>query len=34
MKALYITSLHTFSGKTAPCLGLGRGYQAAGLKVG
>jgi len=34
MKALYITSLHTFSGKTALCLGLGRRYQAAGLKVG
>jgi BioD-like phosphotransacetylase family protein len=34
MKALYITSLHTFSGKTALCLGLGRHYQAAGLTVG
>jgi len=34
MKALYITSLHTFSGKTALCLGLGRHYQAAGLAVG
>lgn len=34
MKALYVTSLHTFSGKTALCLGLGRHYQAKGLKVG
>jgi BioD-like phosphotransacetylase family protein len=34
MKALYITSLHTFSGKTALCLGLGRRYQGMDLKVG
>jgi len=34
MKALYITSLHTFSGKTALCLGLGRRLQAGGYKVG
>jgi len=34
MKALYVTSLHTFSGKTAFCLGLGRRLQAEGYKVG
>jgi BioD-like phosphotransacetylase family protein len=34
MKALYVTSLHTFSGKTALCLGLGRRLQADGYKVG
>ncbi|TET53308.1 MAG: hypothetical protein E3J64_03820, partial [Anaerolineales bacterium] len=34
MIALYITSLHTFSGKTALCLGLGRRLQADGHKVG
>ena len=34
MKALYITSLHTFSGKTALCLGLGRRFQAGGYEVG
>jgi len=34
MKALYVTSLHTFSGKTALCLGLGRRFQADGLTVG
>jgi BioD-like phosphotransacetylase family protein len=34
MIALYITSLHTFSGKTALCLGIGRRLQADGLKVG
>ena len=34
MKALYITSLHTFSGKTALCLGLGRRLQINGYKVG
>ena len=34
MKALYITSLHTFSGKTALCLGLGRRFQADGYEVG
>ncbi len=34
MKALYVTSLHTFSGKTALCLGLGRHFQKEGYKVG
>jgi len=34
MKALYVTSLHTFSGKTALCLGLGRRFQADDYKVG
>jgi hypothetical protein len=34
MKALYVTSLHTFSGKTALCVGLGRRLQAEGQKVG
>lgn len=34
MKALYVTSLHTFSGKTALCLGLGRHFQKEGRKVG
>ena len=34
MKALYVTSLHTFSGKTALCLGLGLRFQAEGYKVG
>lgn len=34
MKALYVTSLHTFSGKTALCLGLGRHFQMDGRKVG
>lgn len=34
MKALYVTSLHTFSGKTALCLGLGRRFQADDRKVG
>jgi len=34
MKALYVTSLHTFSGKTALCLGLGRRFQTGGYKVG
>ena len=33
MKALYVTSLHTFSGKTALCLVLGRYFQAQGYKV-
>jgi BioD-like phosphotransacetylase family protein len=33
-KSLYITSVHTFSGKTALSLGLGLRMQAAGLKVG
>ena len=34
MKALYVTSLHTFSGKTALCLGLGRHFQKEGRQVG
>jgi len=34
MKALYVTSLHTFSGKTAVCLALGRRLQRDGYKVG
>jgi len=34
MKSLYITSVDTFSGKTALALGLGLRMQAAGLKVG
>jgi hypothetical protein len=33
-KSLYITSVHTFSGKTALALGLGLRMQAAGLHVG
>jgi BioD-like phosphotransacetylase family protein len=34
MKALYVTSLHRFSGKTAVCLALGRRFQKEGRKVG
>ncbi|MFL7790822.1 MAG: phosphotransacetylase family protein [Anaerolineae bacterium] len=34
MKALYVTSFHTFSGKTALCLGLGLRFQTEGYKVG
>ncbi len=34
MKALYIKSLHTFSGKTAICLALGRRLQGEGHRVG
>jgi BioD-like phosphotransacetylase family protein len=34
MKALYITSIHTFSGKTAVCLALARRLQREGYKVG
>ncbi|MBN1179271.1 MAG: phosphotransacetylase family protein [Anaerolineae bacterium] len=34
MKALYITSLQTFSGKTAVCLALGLRMQRDGYKVG
>jgi BioD-like phosphotransacetylase family protein len=34
MKALYITSVEPYSGKTAVCLSLGRQIQAAGHKVG
>jgi BioD-like phosphotransacetylase family protein len=34
MKALYVTSIQTFSGKTAICLGLGRQMQTDGFKVG
>jgi len=32
--ALYVTSLHAFSGKTSLCLGLGRHFQDDGLEVG
>ncbi|MCX7682476.1 MAG: phosphotransacetylase family protein [Anaerolineae bacterium] len=34
MKALYVTSVHTFSGKTAVCLALARRLQREGRKVG
>ncbi len=34
MKALYVTSLHAFSGKTAVCLALGRRLQKDGYRVG
>jgi BioD-like phosphotransacetylase family protein len=34
MKALYVTSLHSFSGKTAVCLALGRHLQQKGYQVG
>ncbi|MCC6905107.1 MAG: phosphotransacetylase family protein [Anaerolineae bacterium] len=34
MKALYITSIDTSSGKTAVCLGLGKRLQIEGKKVG
>lgn len=34
MQSLYITSVVTFSGKTALCLGLGRHMQNQGLQVG
>jgi BioD-like phosphotransacetylase family protein len=34
MKALYVTSLHTFGGKTAVCLALGRHLQQEGYQVG
>lgn len=34
MKSLYITSVSSFSGKTAVCLAVGKKFQAEGLKVG
>jgi hypothetical protein len=34
MKALYITSIEPFSGKTAVCLALGRKFKREGYKVG
>jgi BioD-like phosphotransacetylase family protein len=34
MKALYVTSIHKFSGKTAVCLAIGRRLQRDGHKVG
>jgi BioD-like phosphotransacetylase family protein len=34
MKALYITSVEPYSGKTAVCLALGRQWQSDGRKVG
>lgn len=34
MKSLYVTSIDSFSGKTATCLALGKRFQADGYKVG
>src|SRR3972149_8785511 len=34
MKALYITSVEPYSGKTAVCLALGKQMQAGGWRVG
>ncbi len=34
MKALYVTSIEPFSGKTAVCLALGRRFRREGYKVG
>ncbi len=34
MKVLYVTSLHTYSGKTALCLALARRFRSEGRKVG
>ena len=34
MKSLYITSIESFSGKTATCLALGKRFQADGYRVG
>ncbi|HEC22414.1 MAG TPA: phosphotransacetylase family protein [Chloroflexi bacterium] len=34
MKAVYVTSIENFSGKTAICLGLGKRLQAEGYRVG
>ncbi len=34
MKAVYVTSLDTFSGKTALCLGLAHRFRAEGYRVG
>ena len=34
MKALYVTSIEPFSGKTAVCLALGRAFQRKGYEVG
>ncbi len=34
MKALYVTSVESYSGKTAFCLALGKHLQAKGLKLG
>jgi len=34
MRSLYVTSIQTFSGKTALCLGLGRQMQSDGFRVG
>ena len=34
MKALYVTSIEPFSGKTAVCLALGRDFQRQGYEVG
>ena len=34
MKALYVTSVEPYSGKTAVCLALGQQFMARGLKIG
>lgn len=34
MKSLYVTSIESYTGKTAVCLGLGRHWQSKGLQVG
>ena len=34
MKALYITSTETFSGKSSLCVGLGRRFQQDGFTIG
>ena len=34
MKALYITSAETFSGKSALCIGLGLRFKKVGLNAG
>ena len=34
MKALYMTSAETFSGKSALCIGLGLRFRKDGFKVG
>ena len=34
MKSLYITSIESFSGKTATSLSLGKRFQADGFRVG
>lgn len=34
MKSLYVTSIDSFSGKTAACLALGKSFQADGYQIG